>query len=191
MTGLSGLTGAGTSITVTPTVAGSAGDLNLTDNLTLTGTGVPYTASGTVTGASNPAPGNPIVITTASTAALVTGDTVTVSGVTGNLAANGTWTITVLSNSTFALNGSTASGAYVNGGTWTYCHLPAGHPAGRLDEPGGGQHHHRQHSLNGQVGLGVEQIFDSSNGTITDASNTSPITITTTSTAGLVNGERS
>ena len=189
MTAFNALTGAGTSITITPTVAGSAGNVNLADNLTLTGSGVPYTATGTVTGASNPAPGNPIVITTASTVALVTGDTVTVSGVTGNVAANGTWTITVLSNNTFALNGSTASGAYVNGGTWTYSVYPLVTQEGALMSLAGANTITGNITLNGQVGLGVEQLYDSSTGTISNASNTSPITITTNSTAGLINGE--
>ncbi len=72
--------------------------------------------SGAVTGATN---ASPIVITTGSTFGLVTGEVVTISGVGGNTAANGTFTITVLSATTFQLNGSTGNGTYTSGGIWT------------------------------------------------------------------------
>jgi hypothetical protein len=58
----------------------------------------------------------PIQITTG-THGLNTGDVVYIAGVTGNTAANGTWTITVLNGTQFTLNGSTGNGAYANGGT--------------------------------------------------------------------------
>jgi Flp pilus assembly protein TadG len=55
----------------------------------------------------------PIVITTGAQAVpLVTGNTVTISGVGGNTAANGTFAITVLSSTTFSLNGSAGNGTY-------------------------------------------------------------------------------
>lgn len=71
-----------------------------------------------ITGASNTAP---IVITSASHTFL-TGDTVVVSGVVGNDAANGQWVITRLNANEFSLNGSdgTADGAYTSGGTATW-----------------------------------------------------------------------
>jgi len=50
---------------------------------------------------------------------LTTGDTVTVSGVTGNSAANGIWTITVIDADTFSLDGSVSNGDYTGGGQWT------------------------------------------------------------------------
>lgn len=50
---------------------------------------------------------------------LTTGDVVTVVGVTGNTAANGTWVITVIDPDNFTLNGSVGNGAYVSGGTWS------------------------------------------------------------------------
>lgn len=60
---------------------------------------------------------NPIVIT--STAhGLTTGARVTITGVGGNTAANGTWIITRQTADTFSLDGSTANGAYTTGGTW-------------------------------------------------------------------------
>lgn len=76
-------------------------------NDTITLTGITTTA---ITGATN---ANPIVITQAGHG-LSTGATVTITGVLGNTAANGTWTITVLSSSTYSLDGSTGNGAYVS-----------------------------------------------------------------------------
>ncbi len=73
--------------------------------------------TGSVTGASN---AGPIVITTGTTTGLVTGDSVTVGGVNGNTAANGTFTITVLNSTQFQLNGTTGNGAYTSGGTWAF-----------------------------------------------------------------------
>lgn len=70
--------------------------------------------SGSVTGATN---ASPIVITSASHG-LTTGTRVTITGVVGNTAANGTFVITNVSSSTFSLDGSTGNGAYVSGGTW-------------------------------------------------------------------------
>jgi hypothetical protein len=49
---------------------------------------------------------------------LQTGDQVVIAGVLGDTAANGIFSITVLDANDFALNGSTASGVYVGGGTW-------------------------------------------------------------------------
>ena len=71
--------------------------------------------SGSVTGASNT---SGIQITAAAPNGLSTGDQVTITGVQGNTAANGTWTITVINSTTFQLNGATGNGAYTSGGTW-------------------------------------------------------------------------
>src|SRR5690348_3284911 len=60
---------------------------------------------------------SPIVVTTTAAHLMATGDRVRVSGVTGNTAANGDFTITVLTSTTFSLDGSTGNGAYVSGGT--------------------------------------------------------------------------
>jgi len=68
---------------------------------------------GTVTGASNT---GPIVITTASPHGLSGSEVVKIAGVLGNTAANGTWTITVLSGTTFSLDGSSGNAAYAGGG---------------------------------------------------------------------------
>lgn len=90
---------------------------------TVTGIVTTYVANGggavhgcaqlSITGATNV---SPIVITTSSPHNLTTGDLVVITGVTGNTAANGSWTITVTGASTFSLNGSTGNGAYVSGG---------------------------------------------------------------------------
>ncbi len=66
-----------------------------------------------ITAASN---AGPIVVTTSSAHGRATGDYVTVSGVLGNTAANGTWQITVISSTQFSLNGSVGNGAYTSGG---------------------------------------------------------------------------
>lgn len=79
------------------------------------GTGtLSFAESGTVTGASNASP----ISVTSSAHGLTTGQRVTLSGVGGNAAANGTFTITLVDANTFTLNGSTGSGNYTSGGTW-------------------------------------------------------------------------
>lgn len=69
----------------------------------------------TITGAANNGSGL-VRITVGSTATLTTGDVKTISAVGGVTAANGTWTITVISATTFDLQGSTFSGVYTSGG---------------------------------------------------------------------------
>lgn len=59
----------------------------------------------------------PIEITTPIPNGLVTGDRVVVKGVLGNEAANGSWTVTILTATTFALDGSAGSGTYAGGGS--------------------------------------------------------------------------
>jgi hypothetical protein len=58
----------------------------------------------------------PIAITTASPHGLVTGNVATISGVTGNTAANQTTTVTVTGASTFTIDSSVGNGAYTGGG---------------------------------------------------------------------------
>lgn len=67
----------------------------------------------TVTNATN---ANPIVITTLAAHTLTTGMVVTISGVTGNTAANGTFTITYVNATSYSLNSSTGDGVYSAGG---------------------------------------------------------------------------
>jgi hypothetical protein len=66
-----------------------------------------------VTNATN---ASPIVITTDGNHNFITGDLVGVSGVGGNDAANNSFTITKLTDTTFELDGSTGNGAYTSGG---------------------------------------------------------------------------
>ena len=66
-----------------------------------------------VTGATN---ASPIVVTTAAHG-LSTGDVVTLASVGGNTAANGTFRVTVVSSTTFQLDGTTGNGTYTSGGT--------------------------------------------------------------------------
>jgi len=69
-------------------------------------------------------PGGPIQIRTAANHGLANGDVVKISGVTGNLAANGEWTVTLGSvnpTTTFTLNGSASNGTSTGGGTVARC----------------------------------------------------------------------
>lgn len=56
-------------------------------------------------------------ITTGSAHGFSTGERVGIAGVTGTTEANGSWTITVITTTTFDLQGSTFANAYVSGGT--------------------------------------------------------------------------
>ena len=73
--------------------------------------------SGNITGATNATP----VVVASTTHGRTTGDSVVISGVGGNTAANGTWVITVTDSNHFSLTGSIGSGAYTSGGTWSWC----------------------------------------------------------------------
>jgi len=72
------------------------------------------TTSRAITNATNT---SPIQITTSVANALTTGQTVTIYGVLGNTAANGTWTITVINNQNFTLDNSAGNGAFVGATT--------------------------------------------------------------------------
>lgn len=72
--------------------------------------------TGSVTGAANNGSGS--VRITSSGHGLQTGERVTIASVGGTTEANGTWTITRISSSTFDLVGSTFASAYTSGGTW-------------------------------------------------------------------------
>ena len=60
----------------------------------------------------------PITITSTPNHGLSNNDRVRVSGANGNTAANGDWTVTIVSPTQFSLNGSTGNGTYTNGGIW-------------------------------------------------------------------------
>ena len=59
--------------------------------------------------------GTPVTITTRQPSGLQSGAEVTIAGVQGNTAANGTWAITVVTPTTFMLDGSVGDGAWVQG----------------------------------------------------------------------------
>lgn len=75
--------------------------------------------TGNITGATNASP----IVITSSGHGLTTGTRVTVASVGGNTAANGDFTITEVSSSTFSLDSSTGNGAYTSGGTWNVAGL--------------------------------------------------------------------
>ena len=103
-----------------------------------TGQGM-WALTGAITNANGAGGSIPIVITTTSTAGLATGDAVIISGNAFG-AANGTFTITVASPTTFILNGVTTSGSG-GGGTWTTTTkfiAPLGGNVGIASAAGGG-----------------------------------------------------
>lgn len=71
--------------------------------------------TGTITDATD---ARPIVITSAAHG-LLNGSRVLIENVGGNTAANGSWTITVLSLDTFSLDDSDGNGSYIGGGSWS------------------------------------------------------------------------
>ena len=141
------------------------------------------TLSGTITGATN---GSPIIITTNSTAGLVSNYTqIQVSGVNGDTNANGIWTVTVIDGTHFSLNGSNGiiggtNFAYAGGGTWSLPTLGVTANAGLLENlfittP------KTATTLSQNVSLKLI-------GAITGATNAGPIVITSANN-GLVSGE--
>lgn len=69
----------------------------------------------TITGCANN--GSGLIRVTTGTHNLVTGDTVVISGVVGTVEANGSWTVTVITGTTFDLQGSAFATTYSSGGT--------------------------------------------------------------------------
>ncbi len=107
-------------------VYGPAGIMNNgTGSLTLAD---PSASGGAITSATN---ATPIVIGSTGHG-LNTGTRVTIAGVLGNTAANGTWVVTVLDGNTFSLDTSVGNGVYSGSGTWhttglyTFSFTPAG-----------------------------------------------------------------
>jgi hypothetical protein len=79
----------------------------------ITGAGTRLYSTFLLSGATN---ATPIVATSDRAHNLTTGDQVIIYGVLGNTAANGTWTVTVASSTTFSLDTSVGNGAYTSGG---------------------------------------------------------------------------
>ncbi len=72
-------------------------------------------SAASVTSATN---ASPIVITSSIEHGLADKQDVTVSGVLGNTAANGTFSIVVVDGIRFSLTGTTGNGTYTSGGSW-------------------------------------------------------------------------
>jgi len=70
--------------------------------------------SGSLTGASNASP----ISVTSALHGLTTGAYITITGVTGNTAANGTWLVTKVDDNTFTLDDATGNNSYISGGEW-------------------------------------------------------------------------
>ncbi len=119
ITGVTGNTNANGTFTITVLSADTFSLNGSTGNASFTGGGL-WALTGNVTAATNAAP----IVITSNAHGLKTGQIVTVAGATGNTAANGTFTVTVLTANTFSLNGSTGNGAYAGGATWTVNYTP-------------------------------------------------------------------
>ena len=102
--------------------AGYSGIMNLNNVKNLSGTTVALPGPGAITGASN---ATPIVITTAAPHGLALGNTVHITGVGGNTAANGTFVVGTTTSTTFQIlalgtkANTVGNGAYTSGGAWT------------------------------------------------------------------------
>lgn len=99
---------------MTPQVGPSVGYAPTATQPNITTTILPSTGGVAVANATN---ASPIQITTATAHGLTTGQSVPINGVTGNTAANGFFTVTVVDALNFTLNGTTGNGAYAGGGT--------------------------------------------------------------------------
>ena len=85
--------------------------------VTSSGTGTfAFQDTGVITGAANN--GSGLIRITDAGHGLQTGDRIKIANVAGTTEANATWTVTVISSSTFDLVGSTFSSAYTSGGDW-------------------------------------------------------------------------
>ncbi len=136
-----------------------------------------HIANGTITGATN---ANPIVITTTAAHGLTTGETVTIAGVTGNTNANGTWVVTVLTSTTFSIP-AVGNGSYISGGTWRTD--PTLIPLGQVTQP----HYCWFNNLDATNYIKI--LSGNGNiGSITNATNASPIVITTALAHGILSG---
>lgn len=83
-------------------------------SLVASGTLSSFLDDGSITAATT---ASPVVVTSAGHG-LQNGMRVTISGIAGLSGANGTFTVASATTDTFALAGSTGSGAYTSGGTW-------------------------------------------------------------------------
>lgn len=132
---------------------------------------VTQTATGSISNATNTSP----IVITSTAHGQASGTVLSITGVGGNTAANGNWVITKVDANSFSLNGSTGNGTYSLGGSWTVVGV-----AVTLDNS--------VHAGNTLLAAIATYNF-TLGGTIFDASNTTPIVITTNSPHGLSNGD--
>jgi len=92
---------------------------------------LPITGGDPLSDASNTTP----IVITAAGHGLESSNLVLINGVSGNTAANGQFTVTVLDGDRFELRGSTGNGVYTGGGTWTRITTPNPSPK-EVDETG-------------------------------------------------------
>lgn len=85
-----------------------------TDNPVVLITGTDSGGAHNITAATNATP----IAITSEAHGLTTGNKIRISGVLGNDAANGDWTVTVTSANAFTLDTSVGDGTYTSGGTW-------------------------------------------------------------------------
>ncbi|SFI15061.1 beta-1,3-glucanase family protein [Planctomicrobium piriforme] len=119
VSGVNGVPGANGTFVVTVVDSNNFTLNGTTGSGSFTGGGV--WSQGTITGASN---AGPIVITTSSTAGLANGDLVKIEGILGNTAANGLFTISNVTATSFTLVNSQGNGAYTMGGVWSVYQNP-------------------------------------------------------------------
>lgn len=136
-----------------------------------------HLGNGSITGATN---AFPIVLTTSVAHGLTTGETVNISGVTGNTAANGTWVVTVLSSTTFSIP-TVGNAAYISGGTWRTD--PTTIPLGQVTQP-----HYAWFNNLDTTNIGIVSGANTGIGSISGATNANPIVVTTPVAHGLSTG---
>src|SRR5581483_1481932 len=137
-----------------------------------------WATAGFITNATNAGP----IVITSNTHGLTTGTQVQISGVLGNTAANGTWTITVVNSNSFSLNGSTGNGAYTSGGTWTATLAPA------VIEVDGTRPFTATHQYATNASYPVSVTVADKDGATTSIASTSTVTITTAAPTVTING---
>lgn len=110
-----------TQIVWTPGDAGSGNRYRLNgQQMVLARNNTPVEDYFSVIGATN---ATPIVVQTGASHGYTTGDRVIIAGVLGNLAANGTWVVTVTDGTHFSLDTSVGTGAYTSGGNAQLTHM--------------------------------------------------------------------
>lgn len=136
-----------------------------------------HLGNGSISGATN---AFPIVLTTSVAHGLTTGETLTIASVGGNTNANGTWTVTVLTTTTFSIP-TVGNATYTSGGTWRSD--PTLIPLGPVSQP----HYAWFYNLDPTNYVTVRS-GNANVGSISGATNANPIVMTTPIAHGLATG---